>query len=131
MAQSDSQSIQNTEKQKTFLSPDVLELHRHHPFYQGARAYWEVMQREQIDKGAGKYPEPLNPFSWSGRQLVEHAFQENVDQAHYSFAQLMWIQEVHKATAVIDAFLFHVNMELVQVPQEVRDAIEKLKKFTS
>jgi len=53
------------------------------PLYKTAREQWLRVHFEQIAKGAAKYPEPLNPESWTQLQLIEHAMQENIDQFHY------------------------------------------------
>jgi len=65
--------------------------HYFHPLYQKAREHFQRVHMAQIEKGAAKYPEPLNPASWTADQLVEHAMQENVDQMHYLTALLEWI----------------------------------------
>lgn len=57
--------------------------HHKHPLYKEATNYWLETQAGQINKGAAKYPEPLNPSSWSFKELLDHAMQENVDQVHY------------------------------------------------
>jgi uncharacterized protein (DUF3084 family) len=38
---------------------------------------------EQLVKASEKYPEPLNPESWTGEQLADHAFQEVFDLTSY------------------------------------------------
>lgn len=60
-----------------------LQAHHNNPVYIEAREFFGRVQREQIDKGARKYPEPLNPLSWTVGELVHHAMMELVDQAHY------------------------------------------------
>jgi len=57
--------------------------HLFHPLYNDAHATWVSEQHNQIAKGAEKYPEPLNPASWTFEELFRHAVQENVDQMHY------------------------------------------------
>lgn len=54
-----------------------------HEFYQQAHAYRERMRRDQILKGAEKYPTLFNPDDWTDIELLDHAMQENVDQGHY------------------------------------------------
>lgn len=68
---------------KPGLLVDILRHHLTHPLYKAANFAWQRTQIQQIVKGAEKYPEPLNPASWTAKQLVEHALQENVDQVHY------------------------------------------------
>lgn len=51
--------------------------------YKASNFQWQRTQLMQILKGVHKYPEPLNHESWTFTELVDHAYQENVDQAHY------------------------------------------------
>lgn len=60
--------------------------HHKNPLYTEARNYWLKTQAAQINKGAVKYQEPLNPASWTFEQLLDHTMQENVDQVHYIMA---------------------------------------------
>lgn len=60
--------------------------HQNNPLYKEASKIWQDTQTEQINKGAGKYPEPLNPDNYSLDELLQHAMQENVDQVHYLVA---------------------------------------------
>ena len=53
------------------------------PFYQSALDAFTATQKEQINKGAQKYPEPFNPLSWSPDALLQHAMEEAVDLVHY------------------------------------------------
>jgi predicted lipoprotein len=66
--------------------------HLNHQFYKDAKAYIEKMRIGQILKGANKYPEPFTTASWTSEQIIQHAMQENVDQAHYIYAAMerMW-----------------------------------------
>jgi hypothetical protein len=50
--------------------------------YDAASKHWLKVQQEQIQKGMEKYGTPLNPSDWTGKQLLNHAVQENVDQMH-------------------------------------------------
>jgi hypothetical protein len=80
--------------------PKLLEkLHTHlsNPLYKEANFNWQRTQLQQIIKGAEKYNEPLNPASWTGAQLIEHAMQENIDQAHYLTAIGEKVKELEKA----------------------------------
>jgi hypothetical protein len=72
------------------------EKHLNHPFYAEANQYRETVRREQVLKGAHKYPEPFNPFSWSPKELLQHAMQENVDQGHYEYGLYLWIERMEK-----------------------------------
>jgi hypothetical protein len=57
--------------------------HNRDPLYGNTRQYFEKKQREQIAKGAEKYPESLGRSAWSMAELADHAMEELVDQAHY------------------------------------------------
>lgn len=57
-------------------------------FYEKALKTFQRVQKSQINKGLDKYPEPLNPDSWTTIELIEHALQENIDQLHYLTAML-------------------------------------------
>lgn len=57
--------------------------HLEHDFYRQSHNYREEVRKQQILKGAEKYPEPFTPDSWSDRELIDHTMMENVDQGHY------------------------------------------------
>lgn len=80
-------------------------LMRHHnsPFYLSAQEYWLATQRGQIEKGAGKYPEPFNPDSWTAKELADHAMQENVDQAHYITGLLHKLEKMEQVKIDIES----------------------------
>jgi hypothetical protein len=58
--------------------------HHRNPIYLESRQAFLSVQESQIDKGADKYPEPLNPNSWTIDELVDHGLMELVDQVHYT-----------------------------------------------
>jgi hypothetical protein len=67
-----------------FIIPlNQIERHLGNWVYKEARELTEEVRREQIMKGAAKYPVPLGDADWTPLQLVNHAMQENVDQVHY------------------------------------------------
>jgi|GEM_PF-5109668 len=78
-----------------------LEKHLNHPFYQKANNYREEVRIGQIKKGSEKYLEPFNPKSWTAKELLEHAMQENVDQAHYIYGLYEKIEEYQKQLEMI------------------------------
>lgn len=57
--------------------------YENHWFYKLARSKWLTVQKNQIDKGAEKYPTPFDPGEWTSKELVTHALEENIDQLHY------------------------------------------------
>ena len=54
------------------LDKNTLLTHLNNELYQDARKLWSGVQVQQIVKGAEKYPEPLNPESWSMAELIMH-----------------------------------------------------------
>lgn len=42
------------------------------------------MQMDQVGYGMTKYPELLNPMSWTMVETLEHKAQEQVDELHYT-----------------------------------------------
>ena len=88
--------------------------HLDHPFYSEAREYWQSVQEGQIHKGAEKYPEPFNPSNWTARQLLEHAMQENVDQAHYIYGMYTKMYEMEQEIQELREFRDNVQKTVVK-----------------
>lgn len=82
--------------------------HLKHPFYDEANEYREMVRNEQILKGAEKYPEPFNPFSWTPEQLIQHFMQENVDQSHYAFGLYQQIQKLTEDNIALIKWKTHI-----------------------
>lgn len=70
--------------------------HLNHPFYKDVETYREDVRIGQIIKGSEKYPEPFTTSSWTNDEIVEHAMQENVDQAHYIYAAKERMDELQR-----------------------------------
>jgi len=51
--------------------------------YKDANFLYNRTQLKQLVKATEKYPEPLNFNSWTSDELLDHAYQELVDQSHY------------------------------------------------
>jgi hypothetical protein len=62
---------------------DQLGKQANNPLYKRASKEMARTKAEQLVKAAEKYPEPLNPDSWTGEQLADHAFQEVFDLTSY------------------------------------------------
>lgn len=60
-----------------------LQEHQDDWLYHATREITEEVRQEQIAKGAEKYDKPLGAAKWSFPEIIKHAFQENIDQAHY------------------------------------------------
>lgn len=86
----------NRQSKKEQITPELerrLQEQKDHPLYKNAYTKFKRVQSAQREKAARKYPEPLNPAVWGAQKLIQHAFEELVDQAHYLTA----IEEVTKA----------------------------------
>lgn len=115
--------------ERQFASLQVLDnerRHLEHPFYGDANKYREDVRREQILKGAAKYPEPFNPKSWTAKELLQHAMQENVDQAHYIFGLYEKISEIEAESDKMH-FSISENFELRQENENLKQEIKILK----
>ena len=88
--------------------------HLEHPFYREARECWQFTQQGQIRKGSEKYPEPFNPDSWSASELLGHAMQENVDQAHYIYGLYTKMYEMEKELKELREFRDQVQKTVVK-----------------
>jgi N-formylglutamate amidohydrolase len=75
------------------------EKHLKHPFYKDVEVYREKIRIGQIIKGSEKYKEPFTTKSWTNQEIVDHAMQENVDQAHYIYACLERLKTYEKECA--------------------------------
>lgn len=85
-----------------------------HPFYKEVRDCWQITQGGQIRKGAEKYDEPFNPASWSASELLEHAMQENVDQAHYMYGLYVKMYEMETELKELREFRDQVQKTVVK-----------------
>ena len=88
--------------------------HLDHPFYKEARECWQITQNGQIRKGAEKYPEPFNPANWTIYELMEHAMQENVDQAHYIYGMYTKMYEMEQEIQELREFRDNVQQTVVK-----------------
>jgi hypothetical protein len=79
--------------------------HLEHDFYKDAQDYREQERIGQIVKGSEKYPEPFNPDSWSAKELLQHAMQENIDQGHYIYGLYSKISKLERENADLKAEL--------------------------
>jgi hypothetical protein len=66
------------------------------PLYERRKAEVKEVEKQQIVKAAEKYPEPLNPDSWTPEQLVNHGLQEVHDLTNYLTALLIKSEDMAK-----------------------------------
>ena len=67
-----------------------------HELFNRAAINFEVARMRQIEKAWEKYDEPLNPDSWTSKQLHKHAMEELVDLTHYLTAMLEKAEKMEK-----------------------------------
>jgi hypothetical protein len=112
--------------------------HLEHPFYSEANKYREQERIGQIVKGSEKYQEPFNPASWTAKQLLSHAMQENVDQGHYIYGLYEKIEEMERELVKYKNRCkdYEAKINAEHVPQSIREeqtrrlqAIIELRKF--
>lgn len=70
-----------------------LERHFNHPFYKKVDEVTTEIAKEQIRKGAEKYPEPFDPKSWTNKELVVHLLQELRDGQVYGVGLLQRLED--------------------------------------
>lgn len=104
------------------LGIEEIKRHFSNPLYIKADEMAKQTRIDQIIKGAQKYPEPLNPASWSGKELVIHAFQENIDQQHYLVAMLEKFEEMERE-------IERLKQELEEAQSAANDAAKTAEQF--
>jgi antitoxin component HigA of HigAB toxin-antitoxin module len=105
------------------------QLHLNHEFYKRAAEYREGERIGQIIKGAHKYPEPFNPFSWSPRQLLQHAMQENVDQGHYIYGLYEWLEKLGKEYDILKLEIDNWRKDRNEWKDEAEHAQDEIRKL--
>lgn len=101
----------------------ALVLQQQNPLYLQADILHRETKEEQLIKAAAKYPEPLNPHSWTGLELTKHAFQELIDLEHYITALHMKVEALENLRDVN----YSEYAELSKKYQAAQGAIEMLK----
>lgn len=81
-------------QEKGFEFIEKFEQQQKGKLYKDANFMYNRTQLKQMEKAAEKYPNPLNEDDWTAEQLVEHAFQEMVDQSHYFMAIFRKIEKL-------------------------------------
>lgn len=74
--------------EKTVVETEIyrtarLEILRHNMIGHESKAIILGAQRKQIAYGLDKYPEPLNPNTWSIDETIDHIMDESIDKLHY------------------------------------------------
>lgn len=95
------------------------EKHLNHSFYKEVNKYREEVRIGQIIKGSEKYPEPFTTSSWSNDEIIEHAMQGNVDQAHYIYAAKERMKELEKSLSEMKKLHFSLNKDIDKALRDV------------
>lgn len=84
-------------------------------------------QRKQVAYGIDKYPEPLNPNTWSIPETMEHIFDESIDRLHYLIMLLIKVEQalVNGLYASEDE-IKTVMKEMATINGMIRNAIKEL-----
>lgn len=69
------------EKGTKFL--EDFKLQQSNKLYKDANYLYQRTQLKQLVKATEKYPQPLTDDDYTSEELIDHAFQELVDQSHY------------------------------------------------
>lgn len=92
-----------------------LEKHFNHPFYKKVDEVTDEVKREQIRKGAEKYPEPFNPASWSNKELVIHLLQELRDGQVYGVGLLQRLEDQEKEIGKLELEVDYLRNRLTEI----------------
>lgn len=110
------------EDQKPFPQDagNSIEMQQEHWLYKHAKELDKEAEIEQFKKAAVKYPEPLNPFSWTGPQLVAHGMQELFDSRNYLACMDILFKDyerrINEALEILEnAFLMSDIQEAIEI----------------
>ena len=84
---------------------DSVEKQLNHYLYKRANELHQETKLEQLSKAAEKYPEPLEPDSWTALQCGKHAFQELIDLEHYVTMQLIKNERLEAKVKMLNEIL--------------------------
>jgi hypothetical protein len=108
--------------------------HYNNPLYGQASSWWLRVQGEQISKGISKYPTPLRAEDWTFAQFLEHAMQENVDQAHYLTALKAKASEFDKMALTLkkaEETISEVAAIAANPASELGEAVEAVTRYAA
>lgn len=97
-----------------------------HPLYKDAHERFLRAEQQQNIKAAAKYPEPLNPASWTAEELGDHYAQESVDQGRYVEALVAKCKALEEAIESCLCDLERLD-SMVMYSELLEKAIETLK----
>lgn len=74
--------------EKTVIDTEIyriarIAILRHNTIGHESKAIILGAQRKQVAYGLDKYPEPLNPNTWSIDETIDHIMDESIDKLHY------------------------------------------------
>jgi hypothetical protein len=84
-------------------------------------------QRKQVGYGLDKYPEPLNPNTWTITETVEHIMDESIDRLHYLVMLRIKLEQLLVNGAFNDILeVRNTNTRIVTITRMVDNTIEEL-----
>jgi hypothetical protein len=90
--------------------------------YKRVRHSHDQILNNQIRKGAEKYPDPL-PGTWTARQLIRHAKEENVDQFVYLEATEIVVEQMEMEIDVLKDQLAAATQRAEKAEKELKDIL--------
>lgn len=84
-------------------------------------------QRKQVAYGIDKYPEPLNPNTWTIGETVEHIMDESIDRLHYLIMLRIKLEQALVSGAFNDILeVRNTNSRIASISRMIDNTIEEL-----
>lgn len=84
-------------------------------------------QRKQVAYGLDKYPEPLNPNTWTIGETVEHIMDESIDRLHYLIMLRIKLEQSLVSGAFNDILeVRNTNSRIASISRMIDNTIEEL-----
>lgn len=98
-----------------------IEQQRGHYLYKRAEELDNEAKKQQLIKGAEKYPEPLEPDSWTALQGAQHAFQEITDIKHYVTLQLIKNERLEAENKLLKERLETLERQAIEDKKQLKE----------
>jgi hypothetical protein len=84
-------------------------------------------QRKQVAYGIDKYPEPLNPNTWTISETVEHIMDESIDRLHYLIMLRIKLEQHIVSGAFNDiVYVKDTNSNIDSISRMIYNTIDEL-----
>jgi hypothetical protein len=85
------------------------------------------VQRKQVAYGLDKYPEPLNPNTWSINETVDHIMDESIDKLHYLIMLRIKLEQQLASVGNDDIIEFRrIESQLGAINRMIEDTISHM-----